>query len=448
MSDYHFLKSTPLIPASVYDRLPGLLKRCTEPFADERERDLLLTGSLIVLSGCFPSVEGKYGKDSVAANLFGFVVAPPANGKGSMKYANLLAKEINDDFAKTNEAAKKEYETALKVLVKSGKEKEEGSIPKKPKYQALLFPGNSSAASLFKLLDDNQGVGIISESEADALSGAIRQDWGNFSYMLRCAFHHEPLSISRVGNETFFSIEHPRLSILLTGTPDQVAGLISSTEDGLSSRFVYYVFSKDLKWMNPTPCEECPDSKNVFITEGKKVAKMKERLDAQPIKFALSSSQFSCLSKNFESKLATVETFEGAGAASAVYRLGLITFRIAMVLTVARKIDEPSSELIWHCHDHDFKTALDLSDVYFEHSMVMFSLLPKHSSKEINPRLRQFYTLLPSQECFPRKVANEAGKSIGLSERSVGNYLTTLVELGLLKNEKFGVYEKMENPSC
>lgn len=446
MKDHSPLKSTPLFPSDVYNKLPEILESCTKNFTDAREKDVVLTSSLVILSGCFSSCKGKYMNDWVAPNIYSFIVAPPASAKGSMKYSKLLGKTIQDNFLDANRKAREAYETDTKIWNKKVKSKStsEEKPPIRPKYPVHYIPGNSSAASIYKLLDESNGRGTICETEADTLTGAIKQDWGGFSHLLRCAFQHETLSLSRSANETYISIEEPHLSTLLSGTPDQVPRLITSAEDGLSSRFLFYCYSRELEWINPLPCSDCSDLSEVFQELSVKVAEIKEKLDKHKIVFKLTELQFSTLTDNFKLKLNRVKSFEGDGAASAVYRLGLIAFRIAMIFTILRNKEVLDNGKVIECSDEDFNTTIKLIDVFFEHSMVMYSLLPKQTKRVVNPRIGRFYALLPKDVKFPRKTANLIGANIGLSEKSVGNYLTELKETGHIKSPNYGDYEIIE----
>ena len=60
-----------------------------------------------------------------------------------------------------------------------------------------------------------------------------------------------------------------------------------------------------------------------------------------------------------------------------IYRLGLMTFKIAMTLTALRS-DDPEIT----CSDLDFKTSLDLVEkVYLRHSIGILNKINKDSSK-------------------------------------------------------------------
>ena len=138
------LKTTPVIPEKIYSNLPELLSNATKHFTDLRERDVVLTSSMVILSGCFSSCHGKYHNDWIGPNLFCFIVAPPASGKGSMKYAKILGKIIQDKFMSTNKKAKEEFESQTKIWIKTSKKSGEQTEnpPIKPKYPSHFIPGN------------------------------------------------------------------------------------------------------------------------------------------------------------------------------------------------------------------------------------------------------------------------------------------------------------------
>ena len=67
---------------------------------------------------------------------------------------------------------------------------------------------------LIKHLEDNDGMGAIVESEADTLSGTLKQDWGGYSDILRNAFHGETITKSRVTGMEYSEIKSPKFSML------------------------------------------------------------------------------------------------------------------------------------------------------------------------------------------------------------------------------------------
>lgn len=68
------------------------------------------------------------------------------------------------------------------------KRKKDDPIPEKPEEpqrKMLIFPANTSQAMMMQMLNENDGRGIICETEADTMSGTNKQEWGDYSP------HHE-----------------------------------------------------------------------------------------------------------------------------------------------------------------------------------------------------------------------------------------------------------------
>lgn len=444
------LLNTPIIPDRVYTNLPSLIKSGTDQFDDPREKDVVLLATLVTLSASFSGIQGKYGRDWVGPNLFGFVVAPASSGKGSAKYPRMLGQEIQNKLLAENKRLNAEYRSQLEKWESRSDETstestvDSGSPPEKPKNPVLFIPGNSSAASIFDLIHEG-GSGLIYETEADTLSGSLKQDWGGFSDTLRKVFHHEPISKSRKTDGENKEVLNPRLSVFLTGTPDQVSRLINSAEDGLFSRFLFYVYRKEMEWQSQEPCDVCPDTSKVFLELGKDVEQFTNWLKNGECTFSLTPNQFRQLNAFFKSKIERIKQFDSEGAASSTYRLSLICFRIAMILSVCRQVTPERTDRKIFCNDVDFQTALNLVDVYFEHMMVMLEMLPKGVKPGIDPKLSRFHAVLPDETPFFRSLADSIGKEMGISERTVGTYLDRLVTLGLLSKIGHGRYQKIES---
>jgi len=68
------------------------------------------------------------------------------------------------------------------------------SMPKpiKPLEKMLIIPANNSATGVFQLLSENEGSGLLFETEGDTLACAFKSDYSNYSDGLRKAFHHDP----------------------------------------------------------------------------------------------------------------------------------------------------------------------------------------------------------------------------------------------------------------
>jgi hypothetical protein len=66
---------------------------------------------------------------------------------------------------------------------------------------------------------------------------------GKLFDMLRKAFHHEKISVSRKTNSEYVEVNEPQLCHCIIRTPKQIFNIIPSAEDGLFSRF-FFVFKQ------------------------------------------------------------------------------------------------------------------------------------------------------------------------------------------------------------
>lgn len=411
-------KNSPLIPEEVYENLPSILKRATEHITDLRQRDVVLTSSLGILSGCFPQVSGIYDSRETWCNLFVFIIAPAASGKGVLSFSRMLAQSIHD----------------FKPL----------SLDTNKPNKKLYIPANASSAGIVKQLDINGGNGIICETEADTLSATLAQDWGNFDDLLRKSFHNE--SVSALRKEEAYEINSPKLSVVLSGTPNQVKSLIPSAENGLLSRFMFYNYEVKSTWKSVAPSKKGSINLNaIFEQLSKDVYIIHEHLrDTNKYhKFDLTEDQWKVLDEKFENWLNKVSVYVPDGKSS-VIRLGNILFRVAMSLSLLTHYEDGLDDIDIICEDKTFNTAMMLIDVYFAHMLTTINTLPR---KKVNPLLKEEELLLnalPDNAEFTRSEAEQIAEENDIcKEKTTGKRLKILVDKGfLIQNGTHKPYRK------
>ena len=445
-------EAPPAIPAKVFDLLPTLLKEGSKVLKDERERDVFLTGALGVLSGLLPKVSGVYDGHICFPNLFVFVIAPAASGKGALKFAKCLGSAYHAELLELSKQERADYKAAMMIhemessKYKKGKIEEPPTEPEEKGFKTLFIPANSSSAMLIRHLEQNENSGILFESEADTLGNVLKQDWGGYSDLLRKAYHHEPISYSRKSNRDFIEIADPKLSVVLSGTPGQVTSLIPSAEDGLFSRFVFYAFQVEADWRDVSPEGRGNNFHSFYRNLSKEVLKMVQFLKTHPTEFDLTKAQWKELNSTFKKMMEKTNQDFGKEAISIVKRMGLICFRIAMILSTLRKFEEENLGTSLICKDDDFKVAIWLAEVYWSHSIFVYDRLPKNTRYVFqfnNVRKQLFFDELPDR--FMRKEALALCPKFNISKRSGIRYLRELTSAGLLHQsplEKFGEYSK------
>lgn len=226
------------------------------------------------------------------------------------------------------------------------------------------------------MLNDNGGLGLIFETEGDTLANTFKSDYGNFSDGFRKAFHHEMISYTRRKDREFVELTKPRLSTLLSGTPKQILALIPDAENGLFSRFIFYNMNLRLEWRDVF--SESPVSlDDYFIDLGQRYFQFYQTLQqSQPIRFSLSVNQQKEFNQFFTEIQQEYSNLFGLDIVASVRRLGLITFRVAMILTSLRLMDGKSIESVIVCNDTDFRTSLIMARVLLQHTAHVFGQLP------------------------------------------------------------------------
>lgn len=450
IDDENYLLNTPTIPQSVYDNLPPILKQGAEAFSEPRERDTFLTGALAILSGCLPNVTGEYGGRTVYPHLFSFILAPAASGKGALQSSKELADKYHEEVLKNSREQKKEYDLKMAAYKKAQRfqkkdDNTQEEIPEEPPFKVVFIPANTSNAKIIQHLQQNEGTGIICETEADTLGQVFKNDWGSYSDLLRKAFHSEKISISRKTNNEYFEINNPRLAVALSGTPQQVYNIISSAEDGLFSRFVFYVFKTNSKWIDPSPYGSRVNLTEHFAKLAIAVYEMVLFLDSGKTKIHLTREQWDKFNPTFSEYLSQISAFVSEDAQSIVKRLGLVLYRMCMIFTSIRKFQAQEQATDIQCLDEDFETASQLIEVYLKHNILMFENLPKQEDDEQGPfksgqNKKLFFDALPLR--FTRKEAVDLATTFNIAERTVGTFLKSCLGKYLVQPE-YGVYEKV-----
>lgn len=335
-----------------------------------------------------------------------------------------------------------EYKTALKTRKKD--DQDELEEPKEPNFNVLYIPANTSNAKVLWHLQQNDGKGIICETEADTMGNVFKQEWGGYSDMLRKAFHHEKISCSRKTNNEYIEVKQPQLSVALSGTPNQVGNLIQSAEDGLFSRFIFYSFKTEQKWRDVSPLGGGVNLTALFDKLGKDVFDLFGFLNTSPTSVQLTTEQWQQINQTFSKWLNDVAIFTGDEAGSVVKRLGLVFFRMCMIFTALRKFENGDMDPEPFCTDEDFENALVLANIYLEHSFLMYHNLPKQDDAQVfkgSTSKLKFYEQLPNK--FKRAEAVELGNKYKMSTRTVDNLLKKL-QPDYLISEEYGVYTKVK----
>lgn len=426
---------TPKLEKMVYENLPSILSDLVSCAQNDREKDILLLSGLTTYGAIAHNITGYYRNELVYPNLYSCIVAPAASGKGIMRRARTVAQEIQSDLSKEYESKLYNYRTESKQT--------KGSKPQpKPPRKIFLIPGNISSAALAENLQNNDGTGLIIETEIDTLNFANNAEFGSFSDMLRKCFHHEPISVSRKTDSEFIEIQNPRFAIAVSGTPDQILGLLNSAEDGLFSRFLFYAYF-DRGEIDIMPRLNQTKSMEEFNALQKTVFSFWEWLKINPKEIELTHEQWTRLNITLK-KWAKDSSIASTELQSSALRLGVIAFKIMMIITACRAFENRISKEKIKVTEQDFERAISIVETLKIHSELIYSGLPK-KGKNINFKTlkqRIFWKNLP--ENFSRKEAIEIGMKFEIPERTTDKFLSDQVQNENLERVSSGQYRKVQ----
>ena len=432
----------PTFSDSLYDTLPEFLKKVVEPSSSNEERDIMLLGTLTAFSACFPNLYGIYDQSKVYSNLFLFVTAPASAGKGKLNQVKQLVTPIHKLHREQAMTLKEKFDSETAAYnMKKGKNNDLEK-PIKPPERMLFIPANNSVTGVYQLLGDNEGRGLMFETEGDTLAQAFKSDYGNYSDGFRKAFHHETISYYRRTDREYVDIERPCLSTVLSGTPKQIATLVPNAENGLFSRFMFYYMNIKPVWKDVFAKRDSIGLEEHYERLGKEFLNLYKTLkNNPPIEVILSRRQeekFNAFFADLQTKYINLQPEEYIAT---VRRLGLVAFRMAMLFTALRIMEDGDVNQTKECEDVDFDNALAMVKVLVKHSSKVFNDLPIEPKKQkrMNKKER-FLETLPDE--FTRQVYLSKADELAIPHKTAEGYITGFVKSVLIHRDSHGKYEK------
>ncbi|WP_291073025.1 DUF3987 domain-containing protein [Empedobacter sp. UBA5987] len=419
---------------SIYVKLPHFIKELTDQY-EGRERDMILLSTLGVLSNCFPNYYSEYDGRKVYSHLYIAILANAASGKGVINVTRKLLEPIHqyvkdkkDNFFLQSE------EDAV------SKDKKDKSSTTNNSTEIKILPGNISSAEMHSYFNKSEHGMLIMESEADTVGTMLKNDWANYSDVLRKVFHNEPISISRSTDERYFEINNPKLSIVLSGTPNQLSPIISSVENGLFSRFLYYYFDEPQRFKNVFQ-KTSLNVNTLFEKNGKILLEVYKVLENGSIEFKLTDNQQEQFLEFFTDTTELIQESDCNGLDANVKRLGIILLRILQIFSICRRFEEiitsNLNEII--CDDIDFNTGLQLVKGLFEHTKNVFI----NNTKALIVSDFDMSILKKLSNEFSRQDAVNIGKEMQVNIRTIDDKLNQWCSKKIIVRVFQGKYKKV-----
>ena len=435
----------PTLPDAVFDTIPEFLKHITQVATTKEERDILLLGSLVTLSVAFPKLIGKYGDNPVNTNLFIFISAKASAGKGILIHCRKLVEPIHLALRNQAKIMKQQFEVDMQEYNANKGKDANTEKPQKPPQKMLFIPANNSATGFLEILGDSDKRGLIFETEGDTLAKAFKSDYGDFSDGFRNAFQHEPISYYRRTDKEYVEIDRPCLSALLSGTPKQITTLIPNAENGLFSRFMFYVMNMKLIWKDVFASKTENGLDVHFEKLGNEFFSLYQTLQANPdVHFSLTPSQQLQFNQFFEKMQTLYVNIQEEEIISSVRRLGLIAYRIMMIFSALRIMEDGNIEQNIYCNDTDFQNTLDMITILVKHSSYVYSQIAQETYKpKPKHKKEQFLENLPYH--FNRQTYVATALSLGITDKSAQRYIKEFKDADIIQ---YDGHDQYTNPNA
>lgn len=442
------------IPDPVFETLPASLSNLLSIAKDKRERDVILLSCITILSGLFPALRTMYGNRKYSAHLYMCFLAGAGAGKGVATHATLLGNPIHRELVKRNKIARREYENRLieweLEVRQASKEKRKPDMelrPQETERDVLYLQANTSKSQMMHEMSGSSAHGnILYITEIDAFSEALQTDYGKHAAEIRMIFHHEKIGQSFKTDKEPIEIESPRLSLMMTGTPQQLVNFIKTLEDGLFSRFLFYVMSTSYKWISQSPLD---GNGSIDVNElfSPLAAQLKENffnsLDKE-IMIHFTRTQWDRHSETFQAHLGMVSAESDSAAYGIIFRAGLIVLRVAMVFCGLRILEAGWQVAEYTCTDEDFDAAMDIVLTCMSHTMNTSTMFNEAAKRH---KLTNYYKLLPvlkkMNDRFKYSEFKTGANGLGIGDSSVKRALKKYIVTGLITKENDG-YRKTD----
>jgi hypothetical protein len=442
-SQKNMFANTPEFAKSPKERanLPEVLQILLNDL-EGRKYDLSLLHAIGLYSGALQNVRGVYDY-AEECNIYAFGVAPAGFGKGvcgkitdTVKGIDLQKRARTDAEMVTYLEQKKQVESANKRFTE----------PKPPEYK-LMIDSNATKAKLIQDLVHN-GFLLLTDTEGDTLSSAIKGNHGDFSDVLRKCLHGERVG-SALKTEGEVYVDNPRLSIAITATLDQVKAIMGNSGNGLLSRFSMYVFTGESEF-------KCP-----LLDENKKRSLKPETIQEVTEMITAYNECGMCTITPTQEQAQRVQAFGdhmtkfcniiGDDAQQIRNRTALQMIRIACIL---QNLDRCHQEVVNNIRTTDmmlenkyFNIAQDMANTLFYCNLRTLSLVKdveevQESKGTEQGELMQIFTTLP--DTFKYKELTPYADDLGVSVKTLMKRVKELITAGAIT--KTGTtYRKKEN---
>lgn len=474
----------PKFPQQVYQSLPILLQQGLTPLTcpsaaslPQRRKDALLMSLLTNISALCAETHLAYGTHDYSPNLAFICLSVAGNGKSEMAYGFRLVEQVDAYLEQQSRQAHRQwqdemdqYQLAMQDRRLSREEKAALTRPAdEPQDQLLIMPGTTSR-SQFTLCMNAMGRDglIINSTEIRTICATLKLDVGDFSDLLCKAMSNERIDQFFKTDMHRIKIEHPKLSVCMSGTFDQFHDFIPSYENGLFSRFGFMMMEPHIEWISQMPDAEHGRHNKLYEQLAQECLTMWQMLRRCPTQVQFTAAQWHRHDVVWSQQLQTLVREGGDDLVSVINRHGLMQMRIASVLTVLRKweayqqllLSWPDSvgalgqeaernfasqyAVMW-CSEEDFVTAQLIATTLLQHALHLSTTMAVKANPQVLP-MQEWPWAIRCLKAMPPVFETPAFVQLAEQQfgRSRGHIFKSIRELrkqGYIRQRKRGYYE-------
>lgn len=271
------------------------------------------------------------------------------------------------------------------------------------------------------------------------------------------------MSYNRRTDREYREVGRTFLSVVLSGTPAQVAPLIPSAENGLFSRELFYYMPAVHEWRDQFGAAEV-DADLEFTRMGRQWKRVADDLKRRGVfTLRLSPGQREAFNKHFSRLFRRAGLVNRQEMNSSVVRLAINSLRILEVVAMLRALERPELQrpdartasdnlkdgiiARWDVTavPEDFEAVLSLSEPLYVHATHILSFLPatevKRRSLSDRDRL-----LAARPDVFTYRQWLDAADREGIPKNTAKSWLQRLIAGGAVaRTEEQGVYHKHDS---
>ena len=244
------------------------------------------------------------------------------------------------------------------------------------------------------------------------------------------------------------------------GTPEQVCRLTPTAEDGLFSRFAFYFIPFKRGFRNVFATSDVSQSKNAkFKLLGERFLHLRETFMRQGnYTFYIPEHLQMLFLRHYESANDECCDEVGTGMQGVVRRMGLMAYRIMMVLTAVRtfeaemfKLPHATDDSVHlSCQEEDFRTAISICDTLLAHSVFIYRKLMKPQrlsasdiqEKSVASRRNAFFELLSPS--FTKKEYDALIETQNENRSTASKWIDIFIREHRLRRTGQGSYSKID----